>query len=98
MYSTSTFEKLSVRLSWMTSPLLPPCWYPDTRMSDSLIFRYSCCLPPALRNEIKPVLMCSPLQHLSIKSQVAVSTFFVKVQSWTLTLPAPPPPPPENVP
>src|SRR6478752_3176675 len=64
-----------------------------TRTSVIVTTRYSCWPVPALRTVIVAVLMCTPVAHAFISSGEALSTWWVKLNSWKLALPAPPPPP-----
>src|SRR3954464_9744828 len=78
------------------SPLeLPPVWKVEISRSLKVIFRYSCCSLPALRQVRMAFLMCSPLAQARNSFGEDLFIFITKWKSCMLTLPAPPPPPPE---
>src|SRR4029453_18276172 len=76
-----------------SSPPDPPVEYEATRMSSSLMIKYSSGFSPALRTVNCAFGMCLPLQENSTRSGDATSIYFVSDRSWTLTLPEPAPPP-----
>src|SRR4029450_12961458 len=94
VYSTLTFAKLSVTFSVSrSSPPDPPVETDATRMSSSLMIRYSSAFSPALRTVNCAFAMCLPLQLDSMRSGVATSMYLVSDRSCTFTLPEPAPPP-----
>src|SRR5262245_45657905 len=64
----------------------------------SLIVRYSCCVPPALRDVRTASSKCLPVEQASISVGDALSISCVTLISLRFALPVPPPPPSPIVP
>src|SRR5215469_6202951 len=77
LYSISIFEKLRVTFSvGSESPPEPEFWIDETITSESVTFRYSCCVPPAFRHAKTTLGVCFPVAHASNSFGLALSKYF----------------------